>query len=314
MIAHRSPDLAARLRTFCRPQNDVDLVHLDTIALAPYAAHCGGVPVVMTHHNIESQLLGRRSTVETGALARPYLRLQARRLAQYERRQATAFALNITVSEQDALTLQSLSPGCRTAVIPNGVDLDYFTPVHGVDQQALIYTGGMNMFANRDAVEWFLAEVWPRVKSEAPGTVFNAVGQDPSTALRRIAERDKTVVVPGFVDDVRPWVARSSVYVVPLRVGGGTRLKVLDAMAQGKAIVATRIGAEGICVDHDKHLLLADDPVEFAACVVALLRDPERRARLGRTARERAAELYSWPRLAKQLLDCYEGVRGDVRR
>ena len=285
-----------------------DLVHLDTIGLAPYARQCGSVPTVLTHHNIESQLMTRRAEHEKSALGRAYGKLQAARLLRYERELCAHFPLNIVVSKADAALLESIAPGARTAVIPNGVDTDYFTPREGEETPALIYAGGMNMFANRDAVEWFLETAWPLIKKAVPGVRFFALGARPSRAILDAAAADPAVEAPGFVDDIRPWVARAAVYVVPLRVGGGTRLKIVDAMAQGKAIVATTLGAEGIDANAGEHFVLADEPPAFADAVISLLHDPARRRALGAAARARVCETYAWPLLGRQISAHYARV------
>ena len=186
-------------------------------------------------------------------------------------------------------------------------------PRPGEETPALIYTGGMNMFANRDAVEWFLESIWPLVKREVPEARFFAIGQRPSERVLEAAARDPSVEAPGHVADVRPWVARAAVYIVPLRVGGGTRLKMVDAMAQGKAIVATRVGAEGIKGDDGRHFVLADEPEAFAREVVRLLRDPAARARLAAEARARAEDTYAWSILGGTLVDAYRGVIAGAR-
>lgn len=313
VLAHRSEALADRIRTLCASDSPPDIVHLDTIALAPYLALCGAVPAVLGHHNIESQLMARRADHESGALARWYVARQARLLEAFERQQTGRFPLNITVSPADAATLEKICPGARTAVLPNGVDTDYFAPRPGTEGPALIYTGGMNMFANRDAVEWFLQEIWPKVKREVPGVHFYAVGSRPSKIVLDMAAADQDVEAPGFVPDVRTWVARATVYVVPLRVGGGTRLKMVDAMAQGKAIVSTTVGAEGIDGMDGEHFVLADDPESIARQVVRLLGDPVAREKLGRAARKRAEERYAWPMLGRQLASQYANVLEKAR-
>lgn len=307
VLAHKSAALNARIGELCA-RRAAQVVHLDTIALAPYRRQCAGIPTVLAHHNIESQLMARRAEHESGTAARMYVRSQTRKLLQYEREQAGQFSLNIAVSDADAATLRSICPGARTAVIPNGVDTNYFTARTGEETPALIYTGGMNMFANRDAVEWFLDAIWPRIKAAVPAVRFFAVGQRPSARVLQAVASDPSIEAPGFVDDVRPWVAKSAVYVVPLRVGGGTRLKMVDAMAQGKAIVATSLGAEGIDGENGRHFLLADEPEQFAQTVVRLLGDAEERRRLGRAARERAEQRYAWPILGQQLAAHYEEV------
>lgn len=307
VLAHRSGLLARRLAEICS-SDAPDIVHLDTIALAPYARHTNGIPTVLAHHNIESQLMARRADYESSAAARLYVRMQTNRLVAYERRHVPHFPLNITVSDADAQTLRRLCPGARTAVVSNGVDTEYFVPRFGDETPALIYTGGMNMFANRDAVEWFLDAIWPHIKAAVPGVRFFAVGQRPSPKILAAAASDSAVETPGFVDDVRPWVGRSAVYVIPLRVGGGTRLKIVDAMAQGKAIVSTTLGAEGIDGENGKHFVLADEPQVFAQKVIALLRDPAEARRLGTGARERAEQRYAWPILGTQLAEHYASV------
>ncbi len=312
VLAHHSSALARRIEALCATRA-CDLVHLDTIALAPFAKYCGDRPLVLAHHNIESQLMERRAEHETGTLARLYVQAQARRLRAYEQQQAGRFRLNITVSDADSDTLQRICPGARTAAIPNGVDTEYFTAREHDGTPALIYTGGMNMFANRDAVDWFLADIWPRIKAAVPEVKFFGIGPKPSARLLEAASRDPQVEAPGFVDDVRPWIARAAVYVVPLRVGGGTRLKMVDAMAQGKAIVATRVGAEGIAGEDGRHFLLADDAQNFADTVIGLLRDAARRRTLGAAARQRAEERYAWPILGAQLARHYEDVVKEAR-
>lgn len=312
VLAHRSKAIEQRLRELIA-EDRPDLVHLDTIALAPFQKAAGDVPCVLTHHNIESALMARRSKVERTALARYYVALQAKRLARYEAEQSPKFPLNVMVSRVDADHLRSVAPGAKTLVVENGVDIEYFKPIRGQEKPALIYTGGMNMFANKDAVMWFLEAMWPRLKKSVPELEFYAVGQDPPEDLRQLAAKDPSIHVTGFVDDVRPLVAKSAVYVVPLRVGGGTRLKVVDAMAQGKAIVSTAVGCEGIRVTHGKDILIADEPEPFADHVLSLLQDEQKRLALGDAARSLAESDYAWPSLGDKLIEGYEQVLSETR-
>jgi polysaccharide biosynthesis protein PslH len=304
VLAQKNGALTRRVRELCAA-GAVDVVHLDTIGLAPLRAHCGKVPVVLAHHNIESQLMARRAEHETGAFARWYVGSQAERLRRYERQQSPRFARNITVSPLDSAQLERIAPGARTLDVSNGVDVEYFRPLEIEHEPAVVYTGGMNMFANRDAVEWFLDAIWPRIRAAIPDVRFHAVGAHPSRRLLDAVAAGQGVDAPGFVNDVRPIVGRSAVYVVPLRVGGGTRLKMVDAMAQGKAIVATRVGAEGIQGDDGTHFLLRDDPQQFADAVIGLLHDAAARRRLGAAARQRAVDSYAWPKLASRLAEGY---------
>ncbi|MGA6826476.1 glycosyltransferase [Nitrospira sp. NS4] len=304
VLAHRSAAFHRRVSELIATKN-FDVIHVDTIALARFLDKRWSIPAVLTHHNIESQLMERRAGAERGLLARLYLRRETQKLLAYEAKMSGSFDVNVFVSKTDEKTLLERVPGLRTAIVPNGVDVEYFTPNQGKDMPALIYTGGMNMFANRDAVMFFLNEIWPLIRKQVPDVRFFAVGQDPPKELLDLAARDPHVVVTGYVTDVRPLVCDASVYVVPLRVGGGTRLKVLDAMAMGKAMVSTSIGCEGLDVRPDEHLLVADSPEQFAEKTVRLLQDPGRRLTLGRTARELVERRYSWRTIGGQLLEAY---------
>ncbi len=262
-------------------------------------------PAVVTHHNIESMLMGRRASVEKQPLARRFLARETRKLEAYERAESARYDVNIVVSDADGVALASLVPGVRRAVVPNGVDVTYFAPAEVAQTPTLVYTGGLTMFANLDAVMYFVKDIWPRIAARVPDATFHAVGRHPPQVLKDAAAADPRIVVPGFVDDIRPLVGRSAVYVVPLRVGGGTRLKVLDAMAMGKAIVSTSIGCEGIDVRPGEHLVVADTPEAFADATVALLADPARRHALGRAARAQAEAKYAWGHVGEQLFDAY---------
>jgi sugar transferase (PEP-CTERM/EpsH1 system associated) len=309
VLAHRSEPFRNEIGRILGNEK-VDLVHYDTIALAQFRGATAGVPAVLTHHNIESQLMERRSSREGNLIAKIYTREQARKIRAYELSKSPTFDLNITVSDADAAQLQAMLPGIRTATVPNGVDIEYFMSDNGnaPKEPALIYTGGMNMFANRDAVMYFLENVWQRIKAEIPDVRFYAVGQDPPPELLQMAAKDNGVVITGYVDDIRPYVTRSSVYIVPLRVGGGTRLKILDAMAMGKAIVSTTIGAEGIHATDGKNIMLADDPSDFAAKTLAIMKSPAMRAGLGAEARKLVEHEYSWDIIGRRLQDAYESV------
>ena len=287
-------------------QEQFDIVHVDTVALSQFIDGQRSVPSVLTHHNIESLLMERRAEVETRPLAKRILQRESEKLARYEALMSPRFDVNIMMSAHDEATLRGRVPGVSTAVVPNGVDTKYFTPSGDARTPALIYTGGMNMFANRDAVTYLLEEIWPIVAASVPDVRFFAVGQDPPKELLAYAARDPRVVVTGKVPDIRPYVAEAAVYVVPLRVGGGTRLKVLDAMASGKAIVSTSIGCEGIDVTPGEHLLVGDTPAAFAQATIDLLKDPARRRALGTSARGQVERRYSWDVVGRQLLDAYD--------
>jgi polysaccharide biosynthesis protein PslH len=309
VIAHRSASFQRAVEA-ALDRGDVDLVHVDTVALSQFVADGWQQPAVLTHHNVESMLMWRRAQVEKGPLARRFLTRESSKLSAYEARESRRYVVNIVVSVNDEAALKARVPGIRTALVPNGVDTEYFSQDSSSETPALVYAGGMNMFANRDAVMHFLEEIWPLVCAARPDVRFYAVGQDPPPELQAFAARDSQVTVTGYVDDIRPFVRKSAVYVVPLRVGGGTRLKVLDAMAMGKALVSTSIGCEGIDVRPGEHLLTADTPDDFARATLALLESPERRADLGAAARRLVERQYAWSVVGDQLLNAYAEALG----
>ncbi len=304
LIAHRSSVFERQVRDALK-RDRFDLVHVDTLALSQFIEFPKTLPAVLTHHNIESILMERRAHVETRTLARQFLQRESTKLRRYERMASPRYDVNIVVSPNDGETLAGRVPGVKTAVVPNGVDVDYFTPDPSQQTPAVVYAGGMNMFANRDAVMYFLEAIWPLIVAKAPDIRFIAVGQDPPKELLALAARDRRIVVPGYVPDMRPYVQQAAVYVVPLRVGGGTRLKVLDAMAMGKAMVSTTIGCEGISCKAGEHVLLADSPDAFARATLELLADRERRLQLGAAARALVERAYSWPVVGDILVDTY---------
>lgn len=304
VYAHKSAALDKRIKIIMN-HGGIDLVHFDTIALARFNHSYIKVPKVVTFHNIESHLMARRARVEKNPLASKFVEIQANRLQKYEKYKSMDFDLNIMMSQVDEDELHQLNPSANTVIVPNGVDVEYFQHIKGKEKPCLIYTGGMNMFANKDAVLYFLAEVWPQVKREVPDVIFYSIGQDPPQELLEMANKDSAIKVMGFVEDVRPYIAESSVYVVPLRVGGGTRLKVVDALAQGKAIVSTSVGCEGITVTDGKNIEIADDANTFSRKVISLLKSPVRREELGNAARELAVSSYSWSIIGKTIKSAY---------
>jgi glycosyltransferase involved in cell wall biosynthesis len=234
-----------------------------------------------------------------------YSLVQWLRLRRYERQVCRAADRTVAVSEADALALRALVPGLAPAVVTNGVDVEFYsrpaTPLGSLrsvepgdlDRPGLVFTGKMDFRPNVDAVLWFVAEVLPHIQRAQPDLLLWVVGRDPHPRLARLEEHP-AVRLTGWVEDVRPYIAAAAVYVIPLRIGGGTRLKVLEAMAMGKAIVSTTLGCEGFELTPERELLIGDSPGAFAAAVLALLGDPERRAGLGRQAKSYAASNYDW--------------------
>jgi len=242
-----------------------------------------------------------------------YSFIQWKKLSRYEGMICRLADGVVAVSEADKRALQRLVPGLEVTVVPNGVDTEFYNDQARFDHwdlvighSSLVFTGKMDFRPNVDAVLWFHREVLPLVQREAPDVHFYIVGQSPHRRVLRLAD-DPAVTVTGYVDDVRPYIAGASVYVVPLRIGGGTRLKVLEAMAMGKAIVSTSLGCEGFeGLVSGQQLLLADTPQDFAQRVVELLDDASHRERLGRAARLFVEERYDWRIIVPRLERLYE--------
>jgi glycosyltransferase involved in cell wall biosynthesis len=268
------------------------LAHLDSLDLGAYVPALAGVPVVAVHQNVESALLRRRAANESSAARRLYLRMQARLMKKEERRWSPRVALNLAVSDADAAELRALVPNARFEMIPNGVDVDTFVPSNVASEDGIVFVGGMSWFPNADALEFFDEEILPLVRARDDTVKVTWVGRAKPEVIARYAKRG--IQLTGHVDDIRPYVAKAACYVVPLRIGGGTRLKILDAWAMGKAVVSTSVGCEGLEAVDGQNILIRDDPAAFAAAVTTVLHDTGLRAALERNARVTAEQRYSW--------------------
>jgi polysaccharide biosynthesis protein PslH len=267
-------------------------------------------PAVIFTHNVESEIWRRHAETKSGWVGRLLYGAQYRRMLRYEGRTLARFDGVLAVSEVDGQTFARLYPGAvrqPVHVVQTGVDTDYFTPTASPRPQApgrsLVFTGSMDWLPNEDAMQFFCRDVLPLVRAEAPDATLTIVGRAPTPAVKRLADDHAGVHVTGRVDDVRPFVRDAAVYIVPLRIGGGTRLKIFEAMAMGKAVVSTTVGAEGLPVVDGTHVVLADDPRAFADAIVGLMRDPARRATLESAARALVVERYDWSAVAGQLED-----------
>lgn len=291
-----------------------DLVYFDTISLAGYRHLVNGSAKVLNHHNIESHLFDRRLAYERNPLKRFYFGLEAKKLRRYEAQVARDFDTHLVVSTLDGDRLQEIAPGVSTAVVANGVDVDYFrsrsvAPEHG----HLIMVSGMNWFPNRDAVLFMIRDIWPGVASAVPDAKLTIVGASPPPAVTELAGRDHRVVATGFVDDVRPYMERAQVYLCPMRDGGGTRLKILDALSMGKVIVATTMALEGIDVVPERDVLVADTPGEFIRQIGRAVADAALRETLTANARAFAERHFSWPVIGRRMQETFASLSAGVR-
>src|SRR5213080_2012157 len=286
----------------------VDLVVADFLLAAPNVGRAGP-PTVLFAHNVEHVIWQRMREVERRAWRRALLALESRKMRRYEALACARARLTIAVSDADRRLLAAVAPSARVSAVPTGVDVDYFAP-DGVAEVPgrLVFTGSMDWYPNEDGIVHFIEAVLPRVRREVPGATLTVVGRNPSPRLRAAADA-AGVHVTGLVDDVRPHMAEAAVYVVPLRIGGGTRLKIFEALAMAKAVVSTAIGAEGLPLTPGRDFLQADDPAAFARAVTSLLRDPARRRAVGSAGRRLVEERYSWPRVVDEFENQCEEAR-----
>jgi glycosyltransferase involved in cell wall biosynthesis len=292
----------------------VDLCVADFLVAMPNLPTRTSVPVVLFEHNVEYMIWKRLHEVEKRPWRRALLGLEWRKMRRYEAKACGRAGLTVAVSEADRALLAANAPGADIRAIGTGVDTVYFHPNGAVEAPAtLVFTGSMDWYPNEDAIMYFIAAILPQLRQEVPGLSVAVVGRDPSDPLRA-ACAVAGVRVTGTVPDVRPYVAEAAVYVVPLRVGGGTRLKIFEALAMGKAVVSTRVGAEGLPIVSGQHFLQADSPADFAQAVVTLLKDPDRRHALGLAGRRLVEERYSWTQVTRQFEGhCQEVVARHAR-
>ena len=290
-----------------------DIVHFEMLHTGQFLADLksgnGDIcSTVLGEQNIDSRVWYRLFKAEPNPLKKLIFYWQYKKFTNFEIRTCPQFDLCICVSEQDQEDLNSLCPGIATAIVPNGVDLDYFSPVDGKeDEESLVFTGSMDWHPNEDAVLYFCNQIFPIIRSRLPAAKFTVVGSNPSDRVLRLKDLEG-VDVTGSVEDVRPYISDAAVYVVPLRIGGGTRLKILQALAMKKAIVSTAIGCEGLDLEPGKNLLVSDKPQDFAASVIQLIEDKGLQKKLGEDGNMRIRERYSWDVIIQRLEAAYKSL------
>jgi glycosyltransferase involved in cell wall biosynthesis len=277
---------------------EVDLCVADFLCALPNVPRNCPVPVVYFSHNVEHMIWKRLCANAARLWQRLPLELEWRKLRHYESAASRRVALTIAVSDQDRDALSALAPGAAIRAVATGVDISYFAPRHSPQQpERLVFVGSMDWQPNEDAILYFIDAILPQIRQRIPAVSLSVVGRNPGERLRRAAAQSG-VDVTGTVDDVRDFMADAAVYIVPLRIGGGTRLKIFEALAMAKAVVSTTVGAEGLPLRDGTHFLQADEPRAFADAVIGLLQDPERARRLGAAGRQLVEERYSWAQVA----------------
>jgi glycosyltransferase involved in cell wall biosynthesis len=309
-LKYRSGKMTAAIRA-AFDEERFDIVQLEGTHMAHYLglAQGLGAHAVLRLHNVESLLAARYARTAVFPL-NLYVRDQARRMRAFEARACGQADLCLAITAEDAQRVLQLVPDAVVAVSPAGVDLERYHPRPLSEEPgAVVFVGALDWPPNADAVRWFRAKVWTRITQEEPTARWIVVGKKPPADLLHWPEEDRNIEVTGFVDDVRAHLQRASVVVVPLRSGGGMRLKILEAMAAGKAVVSTPMGAEGISARDGEEIVLAGADRSFGVAVVRLLRDAAERKRIGKAARS-WAEGFGWQRIAADLEADYQALLG----
>jgi glycosyltransferase involved in cell wall biosynthesis len=295
----RSPEMERRIQEWLDREPDGAVVADGVFSLVNVPAT--RAPVLLNAHNVEHVILERYARTERDPLKALYARLEARKLRNFEAAACRRAAVVMACSEVDRGHLTSLHAATRAVVVPNVVDVETYPCAPASDGDTVLFQGGLDWYPNRDAVAFFVSEVLPRVRRRRPAVRFVVAGRNPPAAFQRRFARLGAVEFTGTVADMRPEIARATVCVVPLRIGSGTRLKILEAAAMGRAVVSTRLGAEGLGFAEGGEILLADAPPAFADAVVRLLEDGGLRAEVGRAARRRVEAEYG-PRVVEEQL------------
>jgi polysaccharide biosynthesis protein PslH len=289
-----------------------DIVHCEWTPYARYLKDQSQLPVLIATHNIESQIWERRADHNGTALGKLFFHLQAVKMRRFEQRALHKADWITVVSRPDAATAKSWQ--CpHITLVPNGVDLEQFKPANcEASGGELLFLGSLDWFPNWDGLEYFVAEIWPIIRLAKPNLKLLVVGRRPPAVKVRKLESEPGIEVVGEVPDVRPYLARSELLVVPLRIGGGSRIKILEALAAGTAVVTTSVGVEGLDLEDGVHLAVADNPSVFAGRILQLLASPDERHRIAFAGRQAVVDSYSWDAAANQLESAWYEVMKSV--
>jgi glycosyltransferase involved in cell wall biosynthesis len=298
MLRYRSRALLHQVESLTR-RNAFDAIVCDFLASAANIPEMG--QTVLFQHNVESAIWKRHTEHAPSPWHRAYCRGQYERMLRYEAEVCRAAKNVIAVSGADASALQSLYGATRVAAIPTGVDIRYFAPPRArAPAQDLVFVGAMDWRPNVDGLEWFVRRVLPLIRRRRPDCSLAVVGRNPTAEVCRVAEGHRYIRVTGTLEDVRPYLWSSAVSIVPLRIGGGTRLKIYESMAAKVPVVSTSVGAEGLDIHDGENIAIADSPQDFAERCLGLLNDSGARRRMARNAWETVAACYSWEVVASK--------------
>lgn len=302
------PKIVHTLREWL-PANRFDVAVCDFLSASLNFPAQLPLPCVLFQHNVESSLWARMAATEANPIRKMSYNVEAGKMERYERDTLHRFHHVIAVSETDKQQMLAMDPTCSISVVPTGVDTEKYQvfPSASGDPPTIVFTGSMDWEPNIDAMEWFCREIWPTIVRQCPQAKFQIVGRSPHARVKQLASA--TVEVTGTVPSVADYLRDAAVVIVPLRIGGGTRLKIFEAMAMGKALVSTTIGAEGLDVTSGENCILADNPSSFGDSILTLLSDVQLRRKYEKAAAALAAR-YDWANIAHQFEDVLQQAIG----
>ncbi len=299
--------LKARVRKLVQAEA-FDLLICDMLAIAKNVSGIDGPRRLLFQHNVEAEIFDRHVEMASNPIKRTYMKLQRRRMRRFEAKTGFEFDGIIAVSQRDREHFERKYGWNHVEAIDTAVDTEYFHPTDEPEQaDRVLFVGSLDWMPNQDGVADFVHQTWPLIRNARPSARFQIVGRHPSAAVQHLA-CEPGVEVVGTVPDVRPYLQKAAVIVVPLRVGGGTRIKIFEALSMQKAVVSTSLGAEGLPVTSGEHLLLEDQTSEFARVVVDLLERPQRRSELGMEGRRLVVENFSAEPVARRFQEICEQV------
>lgn len=279
---------------------DFDLLLCDFLEMSINTLPLNDIPKVLFQHNVESEIWRRHYQTNRNLLKKAYLYLQYRKFRSYEKSACALFDEVLVVSKSDERIHRQEFGVDKVSTIPTGVDTEYFCPQPDkMEKNNITFVGSMDWLPNQDAMEYFITEIYPKIKLKNPRVGLYIVGRRPPEKIIRMGEADDSVTVTGTVEDVRPYVDRARVYIVPIRIGGGTRIKIFEALAQKKAVVSTTIGAEGLPLEDGREILIRDDPEGFADTVCKLIEDDDLLDTIATGGHVLVTRRYNWREVAK---------------
>ncbi len=287
-------------------KHNFDLVQFERLYLGPYHSLFGKLPTILDEFDVDSIVYKRKLIYESNPLKKFRIFIQWMRTAGYEKRMIPQFKKVIVASERDMEILQDISSDINVSVVSNGVDLEYFKPEdYRIESNSLFFTGLMSYAPNVDAMLYFYEETFPLIRKKIPDIRLYIMGANPPEAIRNLSKIEN-IIVTDYMGDMRPLVNKCKICIVPIRIGGGTRLKILEAMAMRKPVISTSVGAEGLDISPSENIIIADDPQDFANKTVELLRDSELRKRIIQGGRRLVESKYTWEASVQKLEALYE--------